>query len=275
MAMQTQSMLNPDHIPSWLRNRVRRPETPWPVRETRLHAREMRGLRFGSRMAYTHNGAGAAFAPSRDRNRLERYFDTHTVGPGIEKWRHYFDIYDRHFAKFVGREVYVVEIGISSGGSLAMWLDYFGAGCHVYGVDIDPACKVHEAASIRVRTGDQGDPRFWTWFLREVPRIDILIDDGGHRAREQIVTFESVFEHLQPGGVYLCEDAHGTSNAFNGYISGLARNLHAWEGTSTTSFQKMVGAIHVYPFVTVIERPDSALLELPAQRRGTQWRPGL
>jgi hypothetical protein len=72
---------------------------------------------------------GAAFAaglaappadlPAADpaANPLERYFDTHTSGPGIWKWRHYFEIYHRHFARFVSTDVHVVEIGIFSGGS--------------------------------------------------------------------------------------------------------------------------------------------------------------
>ncbi len=246
-----------------------------PLREAQMQIQERRGLSFGRHISDDGASTNGHAPMALDANRLERYFDSHAVGPGIEKWRHYFEIYERHFASFVGREVYVVEIGISSGGSLQMWLDYFGAGCHVYGVDIDPACKAHEAESIRVCIGDQADPRFWTWFLREIPRIDILIDDGGHSVDQQVTTFESLFTHIEPGGVYLCEDIHGTDNAFSGYISGLARNLHCWDGLETTGFQRAVGGIHLYPYVTVIDRPRSPRLELPAQRRGTQWRPGL
>src|SRR5437868_5558043 len=54
-------------------------------------------------------------------NPLQSYFDAYKEGPGIWKWMHYFDIYQRHFSKFVGREVHVLEVGIYSGGSLAMW----------------------------------------------------------------------------------------------------------------------------------------------------------
>jgi hypothetical protein len=43
------------------------------------------------------------------------------------KWRHCFAIYDRHFRKFVGRTVDVVEIGVFSGGSFMMWREYFGS----------------------------------------------------------------------------------------------------------------------------------------------------
>lgn len=202
---------------------------------------------------------------------MERYFDSHETGPGTLKWRHYFDIYERHFAKFVGREVNVVEVGVARGGSIGLWRDYLGAGCHIYGVDIDPACRAHETESVSICIGDQADPRFWTWFLREVPRIDILIDDGGHRLNQQIVTFESVFAHIHAGGVYLCEDIHGTDNPFLGYIAGLSRNLHAWDSHATTDFQQMVGSVHLYPYVSVIERPEIPKRELEAQRRGTQW----
>src|SRR5580692_5380159 len=67
---------------------------------------------------------------SDDPGRLGAYFDAHASGPGLWKWRHYFPIYERHFAPFVGRQPHVVEIGIYSGGSLPMWLDYFGDGAH-------------------------------------------------------------------------------------------------------------------------------------------------
>ena len=46
----------------------------------------------------------------------------------------------RDFKKFIGCEVHVVEVGIYSGGSLAMWRDYFGSKCHVYGIDIAEEC---------------------------------------------------------------------------------------------------------------------------------------
>jgi methyltransferase family protein len=246
-----------------------------PAHEVRLLLEEVRGLRFGRQLAASeHGGRGGSRSTPRRTNRFETYFDSHTVGPGIAKWRHYLDIYDRHFAKFVGREVHVVEVGVASGGSLEMWLDYFGARCHVYGVDIDPGCKIHETESIGISIGDQADPMFWQWFLSEIPQIDIFIDDGGHTARQQVTTFESVFAHIEPGGVYLCEDIQGTTNPFHGYVCGLSRNLNAWDIPRTTDLQKMVGSIHFYPFVTVVERPETPLSGLFSQHRGTKWVPG-
>ena len=80
----------------------------------------------------------------RTSNPLEQFFNSHTEGPGIWKWRHYFEIYHKHFSKFVGKEVHVLEIGVYSGGSLAMWKHYFGPQSKIYGVDIEPACKAYE-----------------------------------------------------------------------------------------------------------------------------------
>src|SRR6266516_2846639 len=42
-------------------------------------------------------------------NPLRSYFNSHKEGRGIWKWIHYFDIYQRYFSKFVGREVNVLE----------------------------------------------------------------------------------------------------------------------------------------------------------------------
>jgi cephalosporin hydroxylase len=248
---------------------------PKPIRSARqrrlsqkaLLEAETRGLEFGKRMVMSDAPAPSSRRPSQ----LESYFDEHTTGPGIWKWRHYFDIYHRHLAKFIGREVNVVEIGVFSGGSMAMWLDYFGSGCKVYGVDIQQACKAYERDSVEIFIGDQSDPEFWKDFVQKVPRIDVVIDDGSHLPDHQIATFESLFTHVSPGGVYLCEDVHNVRNRFHQYVCGLSRNMNTKNGP--TGFQSMVDSIHTYPFVTVVERPSVPLLEMTSEKHGTQWQP--
>jgi hypothetical protein len=88
--------------------------------------------------------------PCKGLNRLEAFFDANPVR-GIQKWRHYFDIYERYFGKFVDREVHIVEVGVESGGSMDMWRHYFGDRCHVYGIDIDPRCKKFERDEVNLR----------------------------------------------------------------------------------------------------------------------------
>jgi len=217
-------------------------------------------------------------------NPLRLYFDSHNEGRGIWKWIHYFDIYHRHFSRFVGREVHVLEIGIYSGGSLEMWRDYFGLKCHVYGVDTQEACKVYENDLTKVFVGDQADRKFWRFFKEQVAALDIIIDDGGHHPEQQMVTLEEMLPHLRPGGVYLCEDVHG-GNRFNSYVYGLATNLNTtnWKSSNKkeglacipTQFQTVIHSVHLYPFMTVIEKTDRPVDQFIAPKHGTEWQPFL
>src|SRR5262249_23770001 len=144
------------------------------------------GARFGREMRASQSKASAEL--NGESNPLSAHFDAVTTGPGIWKWRHYFPAYHRPLERFRGRSPVVVEVGIYSGGSLPMWLEYFGPGCHVHGIDIEPACKVYEGDAITVHIGDQADRNFWARFKAEVPRVDILIDDGGHTPEQQRIT---------------------------------------------------------------------------------------
>ena len=223
-----------------------------------------------------------------ETNPLRLFFEAHKEGPGIWKWQHYFDIYDRHLDRFRDRAVRVLEIGIYSGGSLEMWKNYFGPRCEIYGVDIEPACKAYQNGSVKVFIGDQGDRSFWRRFKHEVQYVDIIIDDGGHLPHQQIVTLEELLPHLRPGGVYICEDIHGTLNPFAAYVYGLAQNLNAGDLAKknadnserclvygASAVQSAVRSIHLYPFVTVVERTETAISELVSTKHGTQWQPFL
>ena len=220
-------------------------------------------------------------------NPLLDYFNAHKEGPGIWKWKHYFDIYHRHFSPFVGREVHILEVGIYSGGSLDMWKAYFGPRCHIYGVDIEPACKAYEGDHVRVFIGDQADRSFWNEFKTQAPRIDIVVDDGGHLPEQQIVTLEEMLPHLSPGGVYLCEDVQAEFNDFAAYVRGLSDSLNAQCLTQpltpatqqidspVNAFQRAIHSVHLYPYVTVIEKNAQPVEQLVAPKHGTEWQPHL
>lgn len=211
-------------------------------------------------------------------NPLWTYFQNHKEGHGIWKWEHYFDIYHRHFARFVGQKVNVLEIGIYSGGSLEMWRSYFGDKCHVFGVDIQNACKVYENSNISISIGDQSDRSFWRTFKNSTDGIDILIDDGGHSVEQQQITLEEMLPYIRPGGVYLCEDIDGRFNRFAAFASGLTAELNNINevglGDFTVSeFQSLIHSIHFYPYVVVIERHRVPPASLRAIKRGTKWQP--
>ncbi len=228
--------------------------------------------------------AALAGPPGDLSNPLRAYFEQHREGRGLYKWLHYFEIYHRHFARFVGQQPHVVEIGVYSGGSLEMWQQYFGADCRVTGVDLLESCRAYAPPGVEIAVGDQADRRFWERFRATTPPVDILIDDGGHTPEQQRVTLEELLLHLKPGGVYLCEDILGGGNAFAAYVAGLAdqlnvprlAKLHRTEsglGCRTTGFQSRIGSIHLYPYVVVIERSPEPIAELASLRRGSQWHP--
>jgi hypothetical protein len=233
----------------------------------------------GHHVAARINGAVHSPAGLDERdNPLRTYFNSVQQGRGIWKWNHYFDVYHRHLHKFTGQPVHVAEVGVYSGGSLDMWKQYFGPHCTVYGIDCQKECKEYEDERTRIFIGDQADREFWAEFRRQVPQLDVLIDDGGHQTQQQIVTLEEILPHLRPGGVYICEDITGANNKFSAYLHGLQNELNAahFVGESTvqpTVMQQSIESVHLYPFIAVIEKRAESLENLRAPKHGTQWQP--
>lgn len=165
-------------------------------------------------------------------NPFRVFFDDATKHRLIDKWNHYFDIYDRHFrpirdqARKEKRKVQILEIGIYQGGSLQMWNNYFGGpdNVNIYAIDIDPNTKNNVAdPNITVFIGDQANRQFLRKLLTDIPHpLDIIIDDGGHMMHQQIISFEELYPKVGiNGGVYLCEDLH--TSYFPEYDGGFKR----------------------------------------------------
>lgn len=201
-------------------------------------------------------------------NDLEKYF-TENTGRQISKWKHYFEIYNRHFSHFRGTDVHIVEFGVSQGGSLQMWKEYFGPNCKIYGVDINPYCKTLEEDQIEIYIGNQEDRKFLRSLVKKIPRIDILIDDGGHTMKQLINTFEELFTHIDKNGVYLAEDLHTCywpdwgggyrkRGTFLEYSKYFIDYINAWHSRTNrlkvTEFTKSVHSLHFYDSVLVVEK---------------------
>lgn len=126
----------------------------------------------------------------------------------MNKWWHYFEIYETFLHKYIKSEIRFLEIGVFRGGSMQMWQEYFGGKAAIVGIDIDETCKQYEEKNIHICIGSQADQDF----LREVSEkwgpFDVILDDGSHIMDHQRVTFETLFPLLKEGGVYMCEDCH-------------------------------------------------------------------
>jgi hypothetical protein len=134
----------------------------------------------------------------------------YTIPKISDKWDRYFDVYDRHFEKFKGKNITFIEVGVQNGGSLEMWSRYFGPESKIYGIDVDPKCSdlVYDNPNVKIIIGDQASEEFWDKTLLEIGPVDIMVEDGGHHMKQQIVTFEKVFPIINSNGVYICEDTH-------------------------------------------------------------------
>jgi hypothetical protein len=161
-------------------------------------------------------------------------FETH-AGRQIDRWSHYLDIYEKHFARFRGKSPRVLEIGIDHGGSLQLWKRYFGHGAEIIGVDIAEAA-MYEEPQIKTLCYDQKDP-----IIATLGPFDIVIDDGSHVPEDQSITFGNLWPRCQ--GVYLIEDCHRQYPALSG-----DPQVH-----------------YAYPWVLVVERPKRIIKGTPSR----------
>ncbi len=206
---------------------------------------------------------------------LEKIF-MENEGRLIHKWTHYFEIYDRYFRDFKNRKPVILEIGVSHGGSLQMWKKYFGDEARIYGIDVNPECKKLEEKNIEIFIGSQSDRDFLREVRARIPKVDILIDDGGHTMEQQIVTFEELFDHVKSEGIYLCEDTHTSywsryggghkrRGTFIEYTKNLVDQVNAFHSVEPSlevdSFTRSAYSVHYYDSVVVFEKRS---IERPA-----------
>jgi hypothetical protein len=209
-------------------------------------------------------------------SRLKEIFEGNTDGRQIHKWLHYFDIYERHFEKYVGKEVNILEIGIFHGGSLEMWKKYFGEKARIYAVDINPNCRVFEDERTKIFIGSQEDRTFLRDVKQQVPLMDIIIDDGGHTMRQQIVSYEELYSHVKSDGIYLVEDLHTSywsrfggglkkKSTFIEYSKNFIDQLNSWHYKDVPhDFARVTHSLHYYDSILVLEK---RLIEKPIVER--------
>lgn len=226
-----------------------------------------------------------------DANPLAAFFESHTTGHGIWKWRHYFEAYHRHLAHLRGKpNLTLLEIGVYSGGSLEMWREYFGPDATIFGVDIQGSCISYEGPMTHILIGDQEDPAFWGRLIHDdqLMTFDAIIDDGGHRPNQQWVSLDCLLPRIKPGGVYICEDVHRAGNEFAAKVYTIADKLNGTEGCTVdegnperrmvvpaNDTQCFIHSVHLYPFLVAIEVRERDATEFVAPKHGTEWQPYL
>jgi hypothetical protein len=122
------------------------------------------------------------------------------------KWTAYFPIYEEIFKKYRNKNITFVEIGVGLGGSLFMWRNYFGKKSRIIGIDLNPQAKELEKKGFEIFIGDQADKDFWYIFYKKIGKVDIILDDGGHKNLQQISTVFYSLPNIKDNGLIVVED---------------------------------------------------------------------
>lgn len=101
------------------------------------------------------------------------------------------------------------------GRSFKLWDEYFThPEAQLYYLEQDGKCvedmKI-QPRNGKVFIGSQGDPEFMQQVAEELASLgglDILVDDGGHRMNFQLLTMQSMWPVIRPGGLLIVEDIH-------------------------------------------------------------------
>lgn len=186
----------------------------------------------------------------------------------IHKWKHYFPVYERHFAKFVNTDVVFLEIGCGEGGSLQMWKRFLGPHARIVGIDLRPECKQFAEDQIEIRIGDQSDKAFLLEVCKEFGDPDVVLDDGSHIMSHINASFSVLYPQLLRNGVYLVEDLHTAywtefegglkrQESFIETCKGLIDELnadHSRGALPATEFTRTTLSMHFYDSIVVFEK---------------------
>ena len=114
--------------------------------------------------------------------------------------------YASHIGHLVDEPIRLVEIGVQNGNSMRLWEQLYPKAT-IFGIDILKTCKRFETKRTKIYIGDQTDADFLKFFIEDTGGdFDVVIDDGGHRMKQQIESFRALFPTVKSGGIYAIED---------------------------------------------------------------------
>lgn len=125
--------------------------------------------------------------------------------------------YNEFFKNYKNKRLNLLEIGIFRGGSIKMWSKYFKNG-KIFGIDNcdvntsgDLLCNeetlsnLNKIKNVKCFKCSQTDKielsKKFNNFI-----FDIIIDDGSHFIKDQLISLGYLFKMLKPGGSYIIED---------------------------------------------------------------------
>jgi len=123
----------------------------------------------------------------------------------------YLDIYYNLLINKKEKARNVLEIGISSGGSIKLWNDFF-LNANIYGIDIININNVWEEIQNKERiilytSVDAYDINFFNEkFLNKNIKFDFILDDGPHTLESMIIFIKLYSQIMTDDGILIIED---------------------------------------------------------------------
>jgi predicted O-methyltransferase YrrM len=126
----------------------------------------------------------------------------------IQKGHNYSSHYEKYFAKFKNNGlIKILEIGSLFGAGTASFLKYFDQ-TKIISLDINPFNMKYYSKKIRPIFIDTQLPEIITDLANYIKEdFDIIIDDGSHNKRDQILVLNYFFPKLKNQGIYVIEDS--------------------------------------------------------------------
>ncbi len=199
------------------------------------------------------------------------------------KWDTYFEVYDQIFKKFRGKKITFVEVGVFSGGSLFMWKKYFGENARIIGIDLNPKAKELEEYGFEIYIGNQSSPNFWNNFYKDIGKIDVILDDGGHKNIQQINTVHNSLNYINNEGLIVVEDTHSSylkefknpsKFSFINYankIIELINRRSSMINENLNNYSKKIYSVNFFESITVFDINENKCFKSSLVRNQENW----
>jgi hypothetical protein len=136
----------------------------------------------------------------QDYSSAERY-------PNTDKgsYHAYEEYYSEALLPYLNKKINLLEIGVAGGVSLKMWQEILPK-AKIYGADANYGYlqyPIEEFANmVLLPQGSQTDENVF----KDIPLMNIIIDDASHIAANSIKTFNILKNKLKKNGIYIIED---------------------------------------------------------------------
>jgi hypothetical protein len=142
---------------------------------------------------------------STDKNSVKYY--SKSIEWDFLQYHSYIDnFYNEEFKRYKNKNINLCEIGIDTGGSIAIWSKYF-PDANIIGIDnnttrLKDEYKSENFDNVRYIIDDAYDQNL----VSTLPNFDIIIDDGPHTLQSQKEFIRLYSSKLNPRGIMIIED---------------------------------------------------------------------